>query len=235
MKIEKTTNYGMFKRLKGNRPINESNLGALIISMKENFLIKPIDVNENFEIIDGEHRKEASKQLGLPVYYVVHKGWGLKEAQILNSTQKKWSLEEFLESYILLDKKEYIDFKNFINEYQFNFTVSHALLEGTNSRLGGKAIKKFKDGLFKIKDLDSSQRNAEKLLMIKPFYAGYDRSSFIWAILKSIEVSEFDFSDFLSKLRYQSAKLNDCTTTKQYLMLIEEIYNYKRKDKIRLF
>jgi hypothetical protein len=40
----------------------------------------------------------------------------------------------------------------------------------------------------------------------------------------------------MQKIKYQSTKLVDCTNTKTYLALLEEIYNYKeRGEKLRFF
>ena len=57
----------MFKKIKGNRIVNKSNLNAIITSMEQQQLVSPIMINEKFEIIDGQHRFEACKELGLPV------------------------------------------------------------------------------------------------------------------------------------------------------------------------
>ena len=44
--------------------------------MTEKLLMCPIIVNENYEIIDGQHRYSASKELGLPIRYIVGEGYG---------------------------------------------------------------------------------------------------------------------------------------------------------------
>lgn len=86
--VLRTNDYEKFNHLSGNRIINELNLAKIKKSMEENFLISPILVNEHLEIIDGQHRLQAVKELGFPVYYFVNKGYGLKEVQALNSNGK---------------------------------------------------------------------------------------------------------------------------------------------------
>ena len=73
-----TTKYDMFSFLDANRKLNVRNYSKLINSMKEEQLKIPIIVNEKFQIIDGQHRFTAEKELGLPVYYMVQKGYGIE-------------------------------------------------------------------------------------------------------------------------------------------------------------
>ena len=44
----------------------------------------------------------------------------------------------------------------------------------------------------------------------------------------------FEFTEFIIKLNAQPTSLVDCTTTGHYITLIEEIYNYRRRDKVNL-
>ena len=44
----------------------------------------------------------------------------------------------------------------------------------------------------------------------------------------------FEFTEFLQKLKTQPTALQDCTNVTNYKVLIEEIYNYRRREKINL-
>jgi hypothetical protein len=70
--------------------------------------------------------------------------------------------------------------------------------------------------------------------MVKPYYNGYNRSTFVQALLGMFRIDEFDFTQFIKKLSIQGGKLIDCTSVTQYRLLIEEIYNYKSRDKVNL-
>ena len=69
--IHWTTDYDIFKQLLGNREINYNHVRRLIKSMQEEYLIVPIQVNEKMEVIDGQHRIAACKELGFPIYYMI--------------------------------------------------------------------------------------------------------------------------------------------------------------------
>ena len=44
----------------------------------------------------------------------------------------------------------------------------------------------------------------------------------------------FEFTEFLQKLKIQPTALQDCTNVTNYKVLIEEIYNYRRREKVNL-
>ena len=77
---------------------------------------------------------------------------------------------------------------------------------------------------------------AEQLMLTEPYYKGYSRSNFVSALSIALSNNEFDINLFLQKLAYQQTKMVDCTTTKQYVAIIESIYNYKKRgEPLRLW
>jgi len=68
------------------------------------------------------------------------------------------------------------------------------------------------------------------------FYQGGDRRSFIYALIQLHNIKGYSHDKMMQKIKYQSTKLVDCTNTKTYLALLEEIYNFKeRGKKLRFF
>ena len=63
IRVMKTNDYSMFTKIDGNRQIDKKNVNNLIESMKEKLLVCPIIVNEDNQIIDGQNRLEALKDL----------------------------------------------------------------------------------------------------------------------------------------------------------------------------
>jgi hypothetical protein len=56
--------------------------------------------------------------------------------------------------------------------------------------------------------------------------------SFVRALMVIFKNKEFNFETFLRKLRIK--KLDHCVSTTEYKSLIEEIYNYKSRNKLNL-
>ena len=75
--VYKTNNYDIFKLMPNNRNVNLTHVGRLKLSFKEMYLISPIIVNSRMEIIDGQHRLHAAKELNLPIYYIIVDGYAV--------------------------------------------------------------------------------------------------------------------------------------------------------------
>jgi hypothetical protein len=54
------------------------------------------------------------------------------------------------------------------------------------------------------------------------------------AFVSCLKRPSFSFDEFMDRMKYKSSMLVDCTTVNAYLALIEEIYNFRRKEKVNL-
>jgi len=82
-KVYKTNDLSIFNQIKGNRPPNPQHVRRLCDSIKTHGILQnPIIVNENMDIIDGQHRLLAAKESESSVYYIVVDGYSLEEVQI---------------------------------------------------------------------------------------------------------------------------------------------------------
>jgi len=229
--VHTTTDYFLFKPIEGNRNKNLMHINRLKKSMSQNYLFTVITVNERFEIIDGQHRFDVIEELKLPLNYVVCVGYGLKEVHILNQISKTWNSDDYLAGYCSLGYKDYIKYAEFKNKYNFGHNECMSILSGNIRK---DTCETFYAGNFKIKDYAASCKTAEKILSLSPYYEGVKRRSFIFAMLQLFKKKEFDFNEFIIKLKYQPSAMVDCATITQYVELIEEIYNYRRREKINL-
>ncbi len=229
--VHTTTDYFLFKSIDGNRNKNLLHLNRLRKSMEENYLFTVIIVNENYEIIDGQHRFEIIQELGLPLNYIICKGYGLNEVHILNQNSKNWTAEDYLRGYCDLGMPEYLKFEKFCKRHNLKISVGMLILNNNTSK---NQIDVFNRGELLVKDYQKGEKLAHLLKLIEPIYSGVKRQSFILAMIKLQKNPKFEFVEFLSKLTLQPASLRDCVNVEQYIAIIEEIYNYRRREKINL-
>ena len=117
-----TENYDMFKKIGGNRKLNKTNYSKIVKSMKEEQLIIPIVVNEKYEIIDGQHRYEACKDLRKPVYFYMVRGYGLEQVKRANIAFRNWKKENCLDMFIAEKNEVYIEFEEIKDRYDINIS-----------------------------------------------------------------------------------------------------------------
>jgi len=229
--VHTTRDYSLFRSIEGNRNKNLLHINRLKKSMAEMYLFTVIIVNQNYEIIDGQHRFEVIKELGLPLYYIICQGYGLNEVHILNQNSKNWSSADYLEGYCNLQYPEYLEFRKFLDKHEINAQIAMYILSGTEN---GEMVKKFNSGQFKIKDLNESESMMDKLHLCGAYFPQYKMRWFVYAMGRLFKKQQFEFTEFLQKLKTQPTALQVCNDVNQYISLIEEIYNYRRREKISL-
>lgn len=231
--IKKTADYSLFKRIGGNRNVDKHHVDTLVKRMVERDLKIPIVVNENMEVIDGQHRLKAREIIGLPVYYVLIEGLDAQSMMQANSDNKNWTMDDYLNSYIEQNFHHYKVYKEFKQRWGFGHSECITLLTGSSKRSGG-VYNDFKNGEFGVSDLENAESFAQKIIGIEKFYSGARRRSFVHAMITALKMDSFNYEDFLNKLEYQSSKMVHCTNATQYLRLIEEIYNFNRQTEKRI-
>jgi len=229
--VHTTTDYFLFKPIEGNRNKNLLHINRLKKSMAETYLFTVIIVNEKYEIIDGQHRFDVIQELKLPLNYIVCKGYGLNEVHILNQNSKTWTSDDYLDGYCKLGYKDYLKYKEFKELYGIGHYECMWLLNGSQL---SNPTQVFFTGDFKIKNYNEACKIIEKIMIVEPYYQEWKRRSFILAMLQLFKNPNFELTEFLQKLKLQPTALSNCSTTNQYVSLIEEIYNYRRREKVNL-
>jgi len=236
-KVYKTSNLSIFKDIDGNRVPNLQHIKRLADSIRVyGMKCNPILVNERMEIIDGQHRLMAAKEAESFVYYIIVKGYSLSEVHTLNLNQKNWSKKDFMEGYANMNIKSYVKLKEFIQKNEdFSMPICMAFCNNTTDNSHnklGENLEVFEDGSWKGRDFNLGQEWANKIRMVQPYYLGYNTSVFVGTLITLFKNENFDFNEFMHKIRLQPTALVDCRNRAQYKTLIEDIYNWRSRNKI---
>lgn len=249
-KVYKTSNLSIFKQIDGNRVPNLQHIRRLAHSIRVyGMKCNPILVNEQMEVIDGQHRLMAAKQVESFVYYIIVNGYSLNEVHTLNLNQKNWTKRDYMEGYASMGIESYIKLRDFVNKNpDFTFTDCIALCSNKSTLAGSllyneiraekesplKISEIFETGTWLGKDFDLAQHWVNKIRMVKPYYSGYNRTIFVGTMILLFQKESFDFSEFMHKVRLQPTALVDCANRDQMRTLIEDIYNYRSRNKVNL-
>ena len=229
-----TNNLEVFKVMGGNRNVNPRHVERISKSIDVvGVLMNPIIVNSDFEVVDGQHRLAACKMSDVGVYYVVADGYSLNEVHALNLNQKNWGTIDYLQGYADMGLTQYKKLRKFMDiNNEFSIAIALAICSDVD-KAGGRNIT-FHSGDWKCSDWEKAQDNADKINLLGSIYDGNTRRSFVVAMVGLLDNPNFDFNEFMHKLRLQPSALVDCLNVAAYKVLIEDIYNYRRKDKVSL-
>jgi len=230
-----TTDYAIFTFMKGNRNVNPFNLKRITESMKVRCLFSPILVNDNMEIVDGQHRFLAQKELKLPVYYINVGDYSTEEVHILNSNSSNWRRIDYLQGYIDMGLRPYIMLKEFMDLYPA-LGLKNALLIATLKLKNQEKTKSkyFESGNLKTFDIQYAKKVADMVYDYKTFYDGFNRNSFVLALSNIFANKNYDHQKMLSKLSRMKGQITDQTNYKIYIDQLEEVFNFSSKNKVSL-
>lgn len=233
--IYETKEYDRFKIMDSNRPINRLHVENLKKSMTKEYLFDPIQVDGKGEIVDGQHRYTAIKELGLPLRYYIDRKYNTQTVATMNNLSKKWVHNDYAMSYSTQGNNHYALYKEFRNQYpNLSHGTSLALLGGHTDR-SMAAEKHFTNGTFEVKQLKKATEIAEELTKLSKIYPQASKSQFMYAVIKVSDNPEFDFKKLSHKISKKSELLRDYSQTKDYVKALEDIYNWNSSKKVRFY
>lgn len=249
MKVQSTTDYGIFKRLAGNRQLSKRNLNKISRSIiKRNLLSEyPIIVNTKMEVIDGQHRLEIAKVNDFTIYYTIVDNLTLSDVQQLNYAVQSWQMRDYLNSYMELGYEPYKILSDFIQKSGFSLSNAGMLLTAGANVLSGGFFKgartKFKEGQLEIESdaLEKGDRIIGIFEDLKPFLKSQTLKNdryLLQALLKIdwlVEENLLNWSELLAKFDESGYIIERMYSPKQYLRFFEDTYGYNRKTKLRFF
>lgn len=233
--IFETDDYDFFKPLKGNRDVG--NVKAIQKSIEDvGYMLDPILVNEKHEVVDGQHRLEALKTMGIPVKFMIQEGIGLKECQAMNTGQRNWGALDYIKSYAVTGNANYVRLLSLYSKYGKAFGLDGIIGIAYHPKEGG-SFASVKDGSLTMTEqryeiatnrmdflLDTGilQLFEEKKLFKRVFWN---------AIGYAFRHPDVSIRELVERLMKSPLEIVTYSKTVDELKLFDEIYNKGRKSK----
>lgn len=231
--ILETTNYDLFKKLEGNRATTVGRVDKIKKSIMEvGYITSPILVNENMEIIDGQGRFEALRELKLPVEYIIQPGLNFRECIAMNVYQTNWSMTDYIKSYAEKGNQNYIYFYKLLEEFPLikNFQIFVTAIK-EQDKFNASMLR---NGELKITE-EEYEGARERISEVYDIIEKYRKISRFWLILRGmlycLYIPEVDKKRLKEKVIevLESDKVPAIPTTDEAVQFLETIYNRNRK------
>lgn len=233
-KIYFSNNYGDFNFLSGNRDIDIKKvikIKSAIESGVDILKYAPIIVNEQMQIIDGQHRFAVARELKVNVYYVIHLSADLTIVPSINSNSSKWRNVDFLHSYIDLGKEEYSKLLKFTETYPVNLPTAIKLLHAGDADARGP-IEEFQEGKFKAIYIGGATEICETLKDFKGHVDNPFSGRMICVMQQLMNNGKYDHQMMVKKFVESGRKIEDIRSVKTIIEEMESIINFKAKNRI---
>jgi hypothetical protein len=242
--VQETADLSIFKVHPENREVEPGHVNDLAESLKEHelFEIRPILVDRDMCVLDGQHRLAAAKELGIPVkYQIVNDPNASQLIYILNAkAQKAWKRGDYLHYWCARRNENYLKLRAFMKAKGTRLPETLAALGWT---FGGGCARDFRDGKYifpdSLDEIDAVFEKAQRVIEYVETKA-LEKSSvrfvrgphFGRALFSFLGQKNVDAAVFLQKLPYRLELIKACTTLQEYTRLFVAIYNWKNKDPI---
>ena len=243
MAIANTKDYSEFALYEDNRVISQASIDKMVATIAKKNLLNcfPIVVFRKSGgkkyITDGQRRFLAAKKLGVAVWYIVCNDCTKDDIPEINVSQVPWKNVDYLHSFVVKAKQnengafnDYLRLEEFTTLYpKFNIANAICMLIGYNNQ---KTANDFKIGRFKIVDYHLACVTADNVMDMKSYHAKYTRTWFIRAMTNLTRHPQYDHKRMMDKMRMKHEDLLQWSTTNQYILNLQKIYNSHKSAKV---
>lgn len=235
--IQTTTDYMLFKPHGEQQPMQTAHVNRLITSMKLHGYIaaNPIHVYKDgkaYRVIDGHHRLRAAQTLGIPVYYIEGSKDEASLIAVKNWAVRKWSSDAFIHMYASRGVESYVKLVTYVKRgLPTKFAIA---LLSNETTAGGNQNEAIRNGTFKIKVTKYAEEMIRVMDTLSSLTPEAKSKHFISAMAVLMRIDDFSTNTLISKIQFNPRALVKCATREQMFELIEEIYNFRSREKIPL-
>ncbi len=245
VKLYKSKDYSKFKNLEYNRNIDKNHVERLKdkLSARNDLHLKPIIVTPDKQIIDGQHRFQAAKELGVEVYYLIDYDFEAEKLIIHNTSQKDWTCGDSFKHFLETGSHDYFLFKNLLDKYSpISMETMLFILKRGNQY--GDIRKDFREGRFRFFIKPECQKTLDVWALIKHDFQNrgfkdlfvLKDKKFVEAIYRFFNAKHLEVNKFFNNLQRKPFVFGRHGTVLGFMEWMADIYNYnKPKDKVAIF
>jgi hypothetical protein len=244
--VQTTTDYSIFKEHPSQRDLDKNKTNKIIRSIKKiGYIPQVVIVNNKMQVMIGQHRIDAAKYYGYPVYYMIMSDLSLKQIVGLE-TSTKWDGSSKLQSCVNAGIPIALQINNLMEDWNNNWggkyntiTVPQILsIVLKDSNLLSEINKiDLEEKLMTLPTLSASEIKYVNNVIDIFLYTmtncapkGIRKLNLQHALLNLIFKHDiFDFASFKNKLK--NHKFPTRETVEEYKFLIVKCYNNKKKNK----
>ena len=224
--------YSKFKFIEGNRDLDHVKKVEKSIN-SVGYLWQPILVNENYEIVEGQHRFTACKNLGLPIIYIIQPGIGIREVQALNTCSKNWTTKNHIHVRATgeLENVSYRYLELLCKQFE-GLPVEIIIGATSNNGLAKSSAETIRNGSHKCtaKDYEKAQKILADVKSCVPHVSG-TRSCIKRALVFAFNlhysgIADIDPEHLKKKIEAYGSRLNG-RYMEECIQQVEDIYNYR--------
>jgi hypothetical protein len=235
--LNQSKDYSLFSSHEHQQPMSERHVARIAESMDKNGFLqsKPISVVRRagkFVIVDGHHRFAAARELGIAVFYVIEAEEVSELIGEVNQFVRVWKSIAFAKMHAARRDPHYVELLSYV-EKGIPLKQASSILRGQSGH-SGNATTSIRAGTFTVKTRTSADVIVSFIEEFKASSPAVASALFIEALSSLLFVEQFDSETLKQRLRANPLSLVKCNNREQMIAQIEEIYNFRSREKVPL-
>lgn len=226
-----TKDYSVFKTPNYQRQLNDNYVKNLKKSLRETGQIEQVTVDQQGNIIDGQHRVEALKQLGMPVWYCINHALNNDDNSSVackdaNNVSNKWGIMSYVNwakrngNDVVSEAEAIANDWNALTKKKLTVPLALELLNGAT--LAG--VKKDLNDLNYRLDYETAKNVFDFAYFLKDYVVGNVFSSRMIRPLKSLAIEKDGLKLSVAKKMCTKKHIRIFATQKDNYDFIKELY-----------
>lgn len=240
--IYTTMDYSIFKKQVGNRDLKKVEDLEKVAHLNMYFGLNDypfnyeILVNEDMEVIDGQHRLEVCKKWRCEVEYKIIPNANILDTIKMNTVNNTWTNGDYIDSYITNNVGIFSQVEALAEQYDIDILVALAIVD---IKLVDRTQLIKSGGIFNIDFKDAKKLIHRYAPMIKDVLdskVSRDNKKcnkyLVKALCKMFATDGYDHKIFMRQLDKYSHEFRNSATYKHNISMLENVYNYNRKSEL---
>jgi len=224
IKIWISTQYEKFVLSEFNRDPSHYKKVKESIEANDYTQYQPILVNKQMEIVDGQNRYLACKELGLPIHFIVSEDIHIYAAADINRAAKNWNAMDYARHYAKRGKDSYIMLLDLCAKYDQRISVVGAF--GKISKNARSHSHNIKQGSFEFREDIDIDDFFTHMAIFENYYDFAKKEKFVKAMLKLYMHPNYVHEKMTTKLKLNSGIVREQSKVGDMVNELVKLYNF---------
>ena len=231
--VYETDQYDDFTFLEENRDISYSHVAKLMDNIKEGYEMPPLIVDEHLNVIDGQHRLKAHKQLKKPVRFIIQSDMKENTLQRANTDIIKWTTGQHIDYHAKQGNEHYIKLQEFKKYCELPWNNCVRVLGRSNDPKYRATSNILQYGAFEVAHEEDAYAFADEVIlrmrMEKP-------TGKVVSAIKNLYDAGVDTKRLVTAINVTEDEIQLINTIPKIMETIAKVYNkdLKKSEHIRL-
>jgi hypothetical protein len=216
--------YDQFKLSSFNR--DPSHYKKVKESIEENdyTMYQPILVDKSMNIVDGQNRFLACKELGLPIYFIVSQEIHIYAAAEINQASKNWGAMDYARHYAQRGKEAYVELLDRCAKYDQRISVVGSF---GKMKDGARSVShNIKKGTFEFREDIDIDAFFDHMSIFEQYFDFAKKEKFVKAMLKLYMHPNYFEEKMEQKLKLNSSIVREQSKVGDMADELVKLYNF---------